>query len=105
MCTSVVYIFLIKFLLLTYPNLGEYHEFEQVFVKTRDVPVVISSEVEKTIRKPFFCQIDNERHPASDSAYECQDCGRRICRRCYIDCQTSGITTCPYCQGKLKKIQ
>ena len=96
---------LLKQILSDYPKIGEYHEYEQVFVKHGDEPVLLSPTKTDTQRIAFFCQLDSERHPASESAYECQRCGRRICRRCYIDCQSTGITACAYCQGELVKIQ
>ncbi|MFX1286651.1 MAG: hypothetical protein ACFFB5_23645 [Promethearchaeota archaeon] len=54
-------------------------------------------------RVSFFCQIDQQNHPATDPAYQCSDCSRLVCNSCY-EAQT-GIFGCPYCKGKLRKIQ
>ncbi|MFW9779336.1 MAG: hypothetical protein ACFFE8_10830, partial [Candidatus Heimdallarchaeota archaeon] len=55
--------------------------------------------------KAFFCQLDNEQHPATDSAYECSTCSRMICEDCYTSAGKVGIVVCPYCQGNLKRTQ
>ncbi|MFW9777200.1 MAG: zinc ribbon domain-containing protein [Candidatus Heimdallarchaeota archaeon] len=56
-------------------------------------------------RKTFFCQLDNEKHPATDSGYECEQCSRMICASCYTNMSQTGITACPYCKGNLVKVQ
>ena len=56
-------------------------------------------------RKSFFCQLDNEKHPATHSAYECEQCNRTVCEDCYKDAASAGMVNCPYCQGELRKIQ
>ncbi|MHA2293080.1 MAG: double zinc ribbon domain-containing protein [Candidatus Hodarchaeales archaeon] len=56
-------------------------------------------------RKSFFCQLDNEKHPSTDSAYECVQCSRKICGDCYDNISRSGVTICPYCKGDLQQIQ
>jgi hypothetical protein len=56
-------------------------------------------------RKSFFCQLDNEKHPSTDSAYQCVQCSRMVCADCYGDIGKTGVTACPYCKGKLAKVQ
>jgi hypothetical protein len=56
-------------------------------------------------RKSFFCQLDNEQHPSTDSAYQCEQCSRMICENCYEDIGKTGVQVCPYCKGKLRKTQ
>ena len=56
-------------------------------------------------RKSFFCQLDNEQHPSTDSAYQCVQCSRMICADCYADIGKTGINACPYCKGALRKAQ
>jgi hypothetical protein len=56
-------------------------------------------------RKTFFCQLDNEKHPETDSGYECEQCSRMICGSCYTDMSQTGITACPYCKGNLVQVQ
>ncbi len=56
-------------------------------------------------RISFFCQLDNEKHPSTESAYECEQCSRRICGDCYEDITKTGITLCPYCKGELSQTQ
>jgi hypothetical protein len=56
-------------------------------------------------RKTFFCQLDNEKHPSTDSAYECDQCSRKICGDCYANITKTGVTRCPYCKGDLSKVQ
>ncbi|MHA2244168.1 MAG: cache domain-containing protein [Candidatus Hodarchaeales archaeon] len=61
---------------------------------------------EKTIeRKSFFCQLDNEKHPATDSAYQCDKCSRMVCENCFNDAKSAGMVQCPYCKGHLSKAQ
>lgn len=56
-------------------------------------------------RKSFFCQLDNEKHPSTDSAYECDQCSRKICGDCFSNISKTGLSVCPYCKGELSKIQ
>ncbi|MHA1941390.1 MAG: zinc ribbon domain-containing protein [Candidatus Hodarchaeales archaeon] len=56
-------------------------------------------------RKAFFCQLDNEQHPSTDSAYRCIQCSRMICANCFDDIGKTGINACPYCKGTLRKAQ
>ena len=56
-------------------------------------------------RISFFCQLDNEKHPSTESAYECEQCSRRICGDCYEDITKTGVTLCPYCKGELSQTQ
>ncbi|MHA1972725.1 MAG: double zinc ribbon domain-containing protein, partial [Candidatus Hodarchaeales archaeon] len=56
-------------------------------------------------RKSFFCQLDGQKHPSTDSAYQCDQCSRMICSECYDNASSAGVTKCPYCQGHLTKIQ
>jgi predicted amidophosphoribosyltransferase len=56
-------------------------------------------------RKSFFCQLDNEQHPSTDSAYQCDQCSRMVCDNCYEDIGKTGIRVCPYCKGNLSKVQ
>ncbi len=57
------------------------------------------------IRQIFFCQLDSQNHPASDSAYQCAKCSRFICYSCYEEQTEIGLYKCPYCKGKFNKIQ
>ena len=56
-------------------------------------------------REAFFCQLDNEKHPSTDSAYECEQCSRKICGNCYNSISQTGVTKCPYCKGELLQVQ
>ncbi|MFX0210475.1 MAG: hypothetical protein ACFFDT_31135, partial [Candidatus Hodarchaeota archaeon] len=56
-------------------------------------------------REAFFCQLDNEKHPSTDSAYECDQCARKVCGDCYDNITQTGVNLCPYCKGELYKIQ
>ena len=56
-------------------------------------------------REAFFCQLDNEKHPATDSAYRCDKCSRMVCEDCFNDAKSAGMVQCPYCQGHLSKAQ
>ena len=56
-------------------------------------------------RRSFFCQLDNEQHPLTDSAYQCELCSRMICADCYDQVTEVGMKECPYCQGTLRKVQ
>jgi DNA-directed RNA polymerase subunit RPC12/RpoP len=56
-------------------------------------------------RKSFFCQLDNEKHPSTDSAYKCVQCSRMVCDDCYDNISKTGLILCPYCKGDLVKAQ
>ncbi|MFX0013071.1 MAG: zinc ribbon domain-containing protein [Promethearchaeota archaeon] len=56
-------------------------------------------------REAFFCQLDNAKHPSTDSAYECEQCSRKICGDCYDNITRTGVSRCPYCKGELIKVQ
>lgn len=56
-------------------------------------------------REAFFCQLDNEKHPSTDSAYECEQCSRKICGDCHNTITQTGVTRCPYCKGGLLQVQ
>ncbi|MFX1517228.1 MAG: hypothetical protein ACFFC6_13070, partial [Promethearchaeota archaeon] len=70
-------------------------------------PKDLDSEVVPTPkeRRSFFCQIDGQKHPAIDSAFECEECSRMVCGACYESSKAVGIPNCPFCQGKLIRIQ
>ena len=50
------------------------------------------------VKTPFFCQLDNERHPATDDRYQCIECGRLVCASCF-EAQKC-VSLCP-CQKSL----
>lgn len=54
------------------------------------------------VLSPFFCQLDNEKHPSTEDRYQCLECGRLICSSCYETQQMVGLTNCPFCEGHLK---
>jgi uncharacterized OB-fold protein len=56
-------------------------------------------------RIAFFCQLDNEQHPSTDSAYKCNQCSRMVCEDCYRNMTKTGVSACPYCKGNLTKVQ
>ncbi|MFX0049734.1 MAG: WD40/YVTN/BNR-like repeat-containing protein [Candidatus Hodarchaeota archaeon] len=56
-------------------------------------------------RISFHCQLDNERHPVSDSGYKCQSCSRMVCASCDQQSAMSGMNNCPYCGGMLVRFQ
>ncbi|UCG04075.1 MAG: hypothetical protein JSW11_08820 [Candidatus Heimdallarchaeota archaeon] len=55
----------------------------------------------KALGTPFFCQVDNEQHPATDIAYQCQQCSRFVCEKCFLDMKAAKMATCPMCGGIL----
>jgi hypothetical protein len=71
------------------------------------VPPIDNSNAERaeTERRSFHCQIDGEKHPATDSAYECENCSRYVCADCLFNMISTGVTGCPYCDGNLLMIQ
>ncbi|WP_455463400.1 double zinc ribbon domain-containing protein, partial [Candidatus Hodarchaeum mangrovi] len=56
-------------------------------------------------RKSFYCQLDGSKHPSTDSAYQCTQCSRMICKNCYDDLSRTEVSVCPYCKGSLHQIQ
>lgn len=56
-------------------------------------------------RISFFCQLDNEKHPAMESAYQCEQCARHVCNSCYKEINMVGLSDCSYCGGNLIQIQ
>ncbi|MHA2225072.1 MAG: zinc-ribbon domain-containing protein [Candidatus Hodarchaeales archaeon] len=56
-------------------------------------------------RVSFFCQLDNEKHPATDSAFQCEQCARYVCDSCYRSIRAAGFLVCSYCKGNLMKVQ
>ncbi|MFX1286586.1 MAG: DNRLRE domain-containing protein [Promethearchaeota archaeon] len=70
-------------------------------------PMDLDSEIIPTPkeRRSFFCQIDGQKHPATDSAYECEKCSRNVCASCHESSKVVGISACPFCQGRLIRIQ
>ncbi|MHA1940594.1 MAG: zinc-ribbon domain-containing protein [Candidatus Hodarchaeales archaeon] len=69
--------------------------------QTIQVPTI--HKLEKRIS--FFCQLDNEKHPAMDSAFQCETCARHVCDSCYRDMNMVGLVNCSYCGGNLIQIQ
>ncbi|MFX0122468.1 MAG: hypothetical protein ACFFAE_02440 [Candidatus Hodarchaeota archaeon] len=53
---------------------------------------------------PFYCQVDKEQHPATDIAYQCQQCSRYVCENCFQDMQMAKMAACPMCGGLLTQI-
>ncbi|MHA2243857.1 MAG: hypothetical protein ACXADY_02720 [Candidatus Hodarchaeales archaeon] len=53
----------------------------------------------------FFCQLDNETHPKTKSAYQCQICARYMCIDCYEKLKLVRLPNCPFCEGELYKAQ
>ena len=49
----------------------------------------------------FFCQVDNQTHPATDVAFQCSQCGRFICEMCFLDLVQIGHPSCPMCDGPM----
>lgn len=48
---------------------------------------------------------DNEQHPLTESAYQCEQCSRYVCKSCYSGMVSTSKTVCPYRRGNLTKIQ
>ncbi len=69
------------------------------------VPPPAIKGTQKVQRKSFFCQLDNEQHPATESAYECGKCSRTVCSDCYDQSRDVGVAKCPYCNGDLHQVQ
>lgn len=83
---------------------------EKVEFRPTAVEDQIDDLLEETIgtvqaRITFFCQLDSEQHPATDSAYQCKECSRMICDDCYEKSREVGVVECPFCRGKFQKIQ
>lgn len=79
---------------------------------TKVAPVKVVKEVikepfkPKSAAKPFFCQLDSEKHPVTDHAFQCLNCGRMICENCYKTLEDVGYSVgCPFCEGDLTQIQ
>ncbi|MHA1945200.1 MAG: zinc-ribbon domain-containing protein [Candidatus Hodarchaeales archaeon] len=73
----------------------------EVGIQTIQVPTIHNHEK----RVSFFCQLDNEKHPAMDSAFQCEECARHVCAACYRDMNMVGLSNCSYCGGNLIQIQ
>ena len=73
----------------------------RVELPTIQAPMI--QQAEKRIS--FFCQLDNEKHPAMDSAFQCELCARYVCDSCYRDMNMVGLSSCSYCGGSLIQIQ
>jgi len=56
-------------------------------------------------RRSFYCQLDNMQHPKTTSAFQCLKCSRQVCESCHLTSTAVGISTCPFCNGELRKIQ
>jgi rRNA maturation endonuclease Nob1 len=67
----------------------------------KQIPMIQNAEK----RISFFCQLDNEKHPAMDSAFQCEECARYVCDSCYRDMHMVGLSDCSYCGGNLNQIQ
>ena len=50
---------------------------------------------------PFYCQLCGERHSATKSKLQCEDCGRYVCLDAYVDMAKVGRNLCPMCDGRL----
>ncbi|MFX0171660.1 MAG: hypothetical protein ACFE9L_07050 [Candidatus Hodarchaeota archaeon] len=57
------------------------------------------------VRVPFFCQLDNETHPITENAFQCQICARYVCGECFEELVLVKVCQCPYCKGELLKVQ
>ncbi|MHA2033250.1 MAG: double zinc ribbon domain-containing protein, partial [Candidatus Kariarchaeaceae archaeon] len=89
-------------------NCGDTIKADSRFCKNCGTPVEQKTDSYKFFpdeRKTFFCQLDNEQHPSTDSAYQCDQCSRMVCANCYEDIGKTGVRVCPYCKGNLNKIQ
>ena len=62
----------------------------------------MGAEREGFLRTPFHCQLDNERHPATEDRHQCMECGRVICCDCFNAQKAVGMLSCPFCNGKLE---
>ncbi|MFX0208091.1 MAG: hypothetical protein ACFFDT_19045, partial [Candidatus Hodarchaeota archaeon] len=62
----------------------------------------MADEEERLVRVPFFCQLDNERHAATEDRYQCRECGRTICSTCYEAQSIVGLSRCPFCNGEFE---
>jgi rRNA maturation endonuclease Nob1 len=71
-------------------------------VEFSPIQTIMTQAHEKRIS--FFCQLDNEKHPATHSAYQCEQCARHVCDSCYRDMIMVGLSDCSYCGGKLIQI-
>ena len=53
---------------------------------------------------PFFCQVDGKTHPATDTAFQCKQCGRFICDNCFQDLVNVVRPSCPMCDGAMARV-
>lgn len=65
----------------------------------------IASDISSIHRTSFFCVLDSEAHPATESAYQCEVCKRFVCSSCYDLMVLTEVSNCPYCGDELSKIQ
>lgn len=65
----------------------------------------ITSDITSIHRTSFFCVLDSEAHPATESAYQCKVCKRFVCSSCYQLMVMTAVSNCPYCGEDLSKIQ
>ena len=68
-------------------------------------PIKVQTINDHKNRISFFCQLDNEKHPAMDSAYQCEQCARHVCDSCYREINMVGLSNCSCCGGNLIQIQ
>ncbi|MFX0173419.1 MAG: hypothetical protein ACFE9L_16115 [Candidatus Hodarchaeota archaeon] len=78
-------------------SLREYFLQELWAIKTR-----IEANQGRTTQ--FFCQLDQETYPVTQNAYQCLQCTRYICTRCYDELVIVRMVVCPFCKGTLKKV-
>ncbi len=64
----------------------------------------MGAERERFLRTPFHCQLDNERHPATEDRHQCMECGRVLCCECFNAQKAVGMLLCPFCNGSLNLI-
>lgn len=65
----------------------------------------ITSDVTSIHRTSFFCVLDSEAHPATESAYQCKICKRFVCSACYNLMVMTQVSSCPYCGDEINKVQ
>ncbi len=66
---------------------------------------IVEYSPEPKERRAFFCQLDNEQHPKTDSGFQCENCSRMVCAKCYEKSLEVGVPECPFCDGTLIRIQ
>ncbi|UCE12220.1 MAG: hypothetical protein JSV04_08435 [Candidatus Heimdallarchaeota archaeon] len=85
-------------------NYGTIINWEENFVQ--NYPFKVNGlPIQPSKRITFYSQLDSEKHPKTDSAYQCDRCSRFICSNCYENIQTLELSECPFCQGTLIKTQ